>query len=199
MKNNLIIFSVFTLLVMFSSQTFSRGSPRPKPPTSKPPVSSIAKGVHFEPVRNYTAEEKAVLVVAEKLANDLLQSSCFEKFMVNRALIETEGKSNIEVVNLLKNTNLTIPVEMYSKWWSNVIGYRQPPKPDIYTNRKYHAGSTACARSSNLTHEWSHTVGFSHSFESTPKRPFSVPYSINAAFSECCFCEKNSITSCSIK
>jgi hypothetical protein len=202
MKNNIIILTVFTLLVI-SQTAFSRGSPPPvkQPPKVELPQPSPSEhyGVQFYPVRNYTEEEKEVLRVSQKLANDLFQSQCFETFMVNRKLIDTNGKTPIEVVKNLKTKNLTVPVEMYSAWYSKVIGYRQPPKPDVYTNRKYHAGATACSRGSNLTHEWSHSAGYSHSYSSTPTRPFSVPYSINAAFTACCVCEKNSIKKCSIK
>lgn len=206
MKNNLIILTVFTLLVI-SQTAFSRGSPLPvkQPPKvelPQPSPGTVApvehKGVRFFPLRNHTAEEKEVVVIAEKLANDLLQSQCFENFIVNRKLIDTEGKTPIEVVKDLKTKNLTVPVEMYSKWYSKVVGYRQPPKPDVFTNRKYHAGATACSRGSNLTHEWSHSAGYGHSYSDTPTRPFSVPYSINAAFTACCKCVNNSIKNCSI-
>lgn len=199
MKNNLFILLVFTLLTFLSKEAHSRGSPPPKqPPTIPAQTATPGSGIHFSPVRNYTFEETQVLVVAESLANKLVKSSCFESFMVKRNLIQTNGLTALEVVKLLKTSDLTIPVEMYYKN-NNVVGYRQPPAPDIYTNRKFHAGSTACARSSNLTHEWSHTVGFTHSYSSTKSRPYSVPYSINAAVTACCFCEKNSITNCSIK
>lgn len=199
MKNNLFILLVFSLICFLSKEAHSRGAPYPKkPPTMPAQTATPGSGIHFSPVRNYTFEETQVLAVAESLANKLVKSSCFENFMVKRNLIETNGKTALEVVNVLKTSDLTIPVEMYYKN-NNVVGYRQPPAPDIYTNRKFHAGSNACARGSNITHEWSHTAGFSHAYRATKSRPFSVPYSINAAYVACCFCEKNSITNCQIK
>jgi hypothetical protein len=202
MKNNIIILLAFSLLI--SQTAFSRGSPPPKP--SQPPQQSpgtvttpLHKGVHFSPLRYHTTEEKEVVAVAEKLSNDLLQSKCFENFMVTRGLIDTNGKTAIQVVEDLKTKNLTVPVEMYSAWWSNVVGYRQPPAPDVYTNRKFHAGATACSRGSNLLHEWSHSADYDHSYKATALRPRSVPYSINAAFDVCCSCVGNSIKNCSIK
>lgn len=197
----MIAFTAFILLISLHSH--GRGSPQPSPkpvsPVPEKPITIIAKGVGFSPLRNHTAEEKEVVAVAEKLANSLLHSKCFADFMVNRKLIETNGKTPAEVVEHLKSLNLTVPVEMYSRWWSNVVGYRNPPKPDVFTNRKFHAGATACSRGSNLTHEWSHSAGYDHSFKSTPTRPFSVPYSINAAFTACCECSGKSIKNCWIR
>jgi len=197
-KTFILLFSV-----LITTQTaFSRGSPPPVKVPPSPPVSvpsEVVKGIRFSPVVNYTTDEKAVLAVSEKLANDLVQSSCFENFMKMRSLIDTNGMTAEQVVVKLKTTNLAVPVEMYYKRFSNVVGYRQPPALNIYTNRKFHAGATACSRGSNLTHEWSHSVGFDHSYQATVLRPRSVPYSINAAFEACCICEKNSILKCSIK
>lgn len=188
---NLIILIVLTLLPLTS---FSRGSPVP---TSAPSQTPSVEGIHFYPVKNYTSDEASVLVVAEKLANDLVKSKCFSDFMLKRGLIETNGKTPAEVVFQLSHTNLTVPVQMYYQMTSTV-GYRQPPNLTIFTNRKFHGkNANACSRSSNLTHEWSHNVGFTHSFKATVTRPLSVPYSINAAFTACCSC--TSLKVCSIK
>lgn len=169
-------------------------------------LSSIVYGeVKFSPLHNYSKEEKEVAAIAERLSNEMLQSKSFENFMIERAtprpgkrylLHSTNGKTAKEVVDHLKALDLTVPVWMY---WSlkRVVGYRQPPKPDIHTNRRYHAGSTACARASNLLHEWTHSGGYGHSYRATYERPYSVPYSINAAFSELCSC--NGIRDCKIK
>jgi hypothetical protein len=152
--------------------------------------------IRFSPAKNYSQEEKEVLAISERLANELVQSQCFEEYMLKRNLIQTNGKSNLEVVNDLRNTDLTIPVVMYYSN-NNVVGYRQPPSKTIYTNRKFHAGASACSRGSNLTHEWSHSVGYGHSSRATYSRPRSVPYSINAAFTKCCSCR--GVRDCAIK
>ncbi len=152
--------------------------------------------IQFSPAKGYTKGELEVLEVAEVLANKLVASSCFENFMVNRNLIQTNNKSRAEVVKHLRYSHLAVPVVMYYRN-NNVVGYRQPPSITIYTNRKFHAGSTACARGSNLTHEWSHALGYGHTSRATYSRPRSVPYSINAAFQACCSCK--GIKECSIK
>lgn len=152
--------------------------------------------VKYYPIYNHTKEQKEILKIAENISNDILKSNCFENFMLNRDLIKTNKKTRKQVVEDLKSKDLSVPVHMYYKWTSKVVGYRQPPRPDIYTNAKFHNGSNACSRASNLLHEWSHVAGYGHSFKATKKRPFSVPYSINAAFKKCCKC--TSIKNCEI-
>lgn len=200
MKNNLYILLAFMLLTVMMKEAKPSAARFPVRVTPTPTPSSTVtpgSGVRFYPVTGYTAQEVEALVVAEKLSNDLLKSKCFETFMTKRRLIETGPRTPAQVVLHLRSTDLTIPVTMYQDD-SNTIGYRNPPALDIFTNRKYHAGATACARASNLTHEWSHSVGYTHSKYALPSRPYSVPYSINAAFEVCCACQKNTILKCSI-
>lgn len=204
--------TISLLLILLSSQAFAFGKKAPPPvaapvgsPTPSPspsgspspsPSSAAIKGIKFSPLKNHTAEETKVVAVAEELSNKLVQSKCFEDFMTKRELIQTTGLTRFQVVEKIRKSNLAVPVVMYYQN-NNVVGYRQPPSITIYTNRKFHAGSTACARGSNLTHEWSHALGFDHDFNATISRPRSVPYSINAAFEVCCSCK--GITNCTVK
>ena len=145
---------------------------------------------------NYTKPQVEVLKISQGLANKLVRSQCFRNFMMKRKLVDTNDLTNNEIVNKLITTPIMTPVKMYYSRKS-VIGYRDPPNPTIYTNRRYHEGATACARASNLTHEWSHVAGFKHDFKRTKSRPFSVPYSINDAFLKCCSCK--GIKDCKVK
>ena len=165
-------------------------------PSPTPQPTTQAQTIIFSPVKGYTKEEAAVLVVAQRLVNESIQSSCFERFFMSRDLIQTGGLTNSGVIKKIQDARLIVPVTMYEKFYSNVVGYRQPPDDTIYTNRKFHAGATACARASNLGHEALHDVGFGHDFNPTTRRPFSVNYSYNAMMSVCCTCQ--GVTKCKI-
>lgn len=144
--------------------------------------------VHFSPVSGYKKNETQVLKLAEKIVNDSIKSSeCVENFLIHRDMVQTEGRTSQEVIDDLRSKHLTVPVHMYYRN-SKVVGYRNPPYPDVYTNRKFHAGASACSRASNLGHETIHVAGYGHDFKATKRRPYSVPYSYNAAISECCTC-----------
>lgn len=157
---------------------------------------NIQAQVSFGPLYNHSEEESKIVKIAEELSNKILNSSCFNDFMVSRELRKTNGLTRSEVVLDLKSKNLSVPVTMYHRKLSGVAGYRKPPSDMVYTNRKYHSGASACSRGSNLLHEWSHVAGYDHSFKPHKLRPYSVPYSINKAFESCCAC--NGVEDCII-
>ena len=193
------------LVLLLSSPAFAFGkkAPTPKPSVSPSPSSQTSPSPspspapsdgyfkQFTPVKNYTAAELANLVLVDRLAYDTLQSECFKDFILKRKLIQTNGKTNAEVAEHLKTSRLTVPVVMYytSK---GVIGYRSPPSPVVHTNRGFHGLKTEYTnrtRASNLTHERSHVLNYGHDYKRTSRRPYSVPYSINAAFDSCVVCK----------
>lgn len=62
----------------------------------------------------------------------------------------------------------------------STVGSTSPGITTVYMNRRAlrfeEAGWGEIA--GNMAHEHCHKLGFDHDFESTPKRPFSVPYAI---------------------
>lgn len=132
-----------------------------------------------------TPYEAEKVQAAETRANQVIQSKCFYDFMTKRGLVQTNGKTPEHVVLELRNREMDVPVHYYFEA-SNVVGYRVPPNPDIYFNRYFHDNFGTCATASNAAHEWSHSIGYGHDVEATARRPYSVPYSINAAFTQCC-------------
>ena len=198
MRRLFLILSVAALGVGFASK---RQATVVSDPTPTPIVEEIGyTGRHaiFNPLRNHTVEEKEAVAKAEVLVNALIDSSCFEQFFLSRGLIQTDGRTADQVVKHIRSIKeLAVPVEMYYDRFSRVVGYRQPPSLTIYTNRKFHAGTYVKDRASNLGHEWLHSVGYGHDFKATKRRPYSVPYSFNAAMEECSACK--SINNCFIK
>lgn len=158
------------------------------------PVPSL--GISFAPVPNYaTSGEKTKIKNASKKVNEVIQSQCFKDFMLNRKLIQTNGKSNQEVILDLLAWSGEIPVSMYyrcMKSWrcpfgTSAVAYRQPPEKTINLNRAvFHSGLSDCEWASTMAHEGSHVRGYGHDFNWNKERDYSVPYSINAAFSKCC-------------
>jgi hypothetical protein len=163
------------------SSPSSSVDPVPMPTVTETPLY----GIRFKPIKGHTQKDLERVKSAEAKINAMVKSECFEKFLLARPMIQTEGRTNAEVIAHLRQANLEVPVVMYYKN-NRVVGYRQPPSPTIYTNRKFHAGTTPCNAGSNLFHEWSHSLVYGHSFKATRSRPYSVPYSLNAVVSKCC-------------
>lgn len=185
-------FYIAVFLIAASMNVFAggRSKPVPVPVASPSPIVSASPkpviGAHigFKFVSG-TDQERALLALAETKANETVQSKCFEDFMLKWGLIMTDGKTPAQVVAHLRQVRLTVPVHYYYRR-NSTVGYRQPPYPDVYFNRRFHTFYDACETASNATHEWSHVIGYDHPSDRTPTRGRTVPYAINQGFDQCC-------------
>lgn len=157
--------------------------PEPSPSVEVSP-SPVLNGYQFVCVGCVKAEVKKV-ADAQLKVNEVIQSKCFSDFMLKWGLIERNGKTPAGVIADLRAQNLKIPAHYYYSR-GKVVGYRNPPYPDIYMNRKFHDYYGVCDTASNMAHEASHVAGYDHPFNQTPTRGKTVPYAINNAFDECC-------------
>lgn len=162
--------------------------PSPSPIASPQPIDTAEGHIGFECV-TCTKEEKVKIEKAEILANEIVQGKCFGDFMLSWGLIEREGRSPIEVVDHIRKSKVKVPVHYYYSR-KNVVGYRQPPYPDIYFNRRYHDYYNACDTASNGCHETLHVLGYGHPFKPTSTRGRTIPYACNSAFEKCCIGSK---------
>jgi len=135
--------------------------------------------------KNFSPKYQAEFEQAVIKANEIIGTKCFEDFMLQRKLIQTNGKTNAQVVAHIRSTPTTIELSSYRKWGS-VVGWTTPTSKIINVNSKFYIGSSRCAKTSNLVHEVSHKQGFGHDFKPNRERPFSVPYSLNQAVEACC-------------
>jgi len=155
-----------------------------------PPNTDNGSHKHFLVISKFTGFSKTTeekLKKAVLKVDEVFNSQCFEDFMVGRPkLHSTNNRTPKEVVSHLRTSQATVELIYYYKRWSKVAGYTYPSVDWIKLNGKYHTGTTVCSEASNLGHEGSHKVGYGHSYKSNVNRPYSVPYSINAAMEVCC-------------
>lgn len=209
MKNLILI-----LVFLFSAQAvFSMGGKSSKKP-SKPatptvegiksktfPELTVEKtglikggkaGIYVVDIVNHNSKEKAHLQRALNKVREVMASKCFEEKLLQRVepnkdrMRQTNGLTNAEVIKDLRSKAVEVRFEMYSKWYSKVKGYTYPSTNKIWTNRKFHNGSTDCNKGSNALHEISHKMGYGHAFKANNLRPYTVPYSLNWVMSQCC-------------
>lgn len=121
--------------------------------------------------------------------NETVAGSCFSEFLIARKMNNTNAMTSAEVVKTLIGANVFTDTEMY---FTNkkVLGYtltgQSPDKYKIWINSRYMESWGLCDLASLIGHEVSHKIGFGHGKYATSSRPYSVPYSVNAAFSKCC-------------
>ena len=114
--------------------------------------------------------------------------------MLKRSLTETDGATNRQVIDKIRNwkSEKPIPIHFYTtKFWqgNGVIGYTYPSDPTIYLNASYRAKYvwSDFAEASNEMHEiLGHKVGFDHPMScGNGKCDSTVPYSLNRAMEAC--------------
>ncbi len=102
-------------------------------------------------------------------------------FVDNRGLTNEEIYQSIleaaESLRPIKNNMIDLEVQLY---YANntVIGYTNGNTTRIWVNTKYFNTFMENSVAGNLFHEWLHKLGYAHDYESTPERPYSVPYAV---------------------
>lgn len=74
---------------------------------------------------------------------------------------------------------IDLDIELYYSR-KNVVGYTYPNVLQIWVNTKYFTTNSLGAVAANVIHEWTHKLGFTHSFNNNSSRPYSVPYGIGS-------------------
>lgn len=116
-------------------------------------------------------------------ANIILKSTQFLEAVLDAKLTETNGLTNNQVYSCImradqlnpldKPDELDIQLTLYRKSFSRVVGYTFSNQLTIWVNRKYFGSAKSIA--SNLVHEASHQLGFTHNGVWAT----SVPYVLN--------------------
>lgn len=181
MKNLILLF------VLITTACFAGGRKSTKPVVNEIVVNTVHKAdlVNVLSTKGFTDKEKLKLEKYIPVMNNTIASKCFEDFMSNRNVHTTNGKSIKQVVADLRTKKVDINLVTYYKN-NRTKGYTYPNSTTIWLNRKFHKGASYCSEASNLAHELSHKIGYGHSFKASRSRPYTVPYSINAAFTVCC-------------
>lgn len=189
----------FILCVILFLSACEKPSTTPVVPELKPapsPVPHALIKVRFKPI-NATDTEKTIITQAEKIIADTMQSTCLKNFMSNEKLVQTNDKTPALVYEHLLSLQGEIKLHLYSRCMSfswrcvtptSAVAYRDPPETDIYLNRVYfHTDLSAVEWAATMAHEaLGHALGnYTHDFNATARRPYSVPYKLGEGIEKC--------------
>lgn len=143
-----------------------------------------------------TTEEALALGSLVKKLNDIESSDCFSKYLLDPSngldVSQTNFLSRTDAVQLIQMALVMTKISYYSKprnWFTKVIvvGYENGDGI-IHANRLAWQNMGVCEKAANIGHEISHgpPMSFVHDFYATQRRPYSVPYEIEAAVMACC-------------
>jgi hypothetical protein len=168
----------------------------PSPYVEATPTPSANQRINISCDDTCTDQEKKDLVQVVQKINEIESGDCFKGFLLDPKngldLNQTNGKTAAQTVESVTTARVSTQITYYSQkrnWWTKVIvdGFENGDGR-IHANRIAHDDMSLCEKASNDAHEIAHgaPMSFSHDFQSTARRPYSLPYSINRAFEACC-------------
>ena len=169
--------------------------PSPSLPTSTNP-NLPALALSFDTnitLVSFTADQEAkynkaieivkLVVATEKFRNDVVNFT----YNGQKAFIDNKSRTNqqiyqtildaAETLQPIKNNTMDLEVQLYYAA-NTVVGYTNGGTRRIWVNTKFFNSFKENSVAGNLFHEWLHKLGYTHSYSSTPTRPYSVPYAV---------------------
>ena len=117
MKNLLLLLLLFTIACTSVPVQTPEGTP----------ISKVEE-VSFVKVTKFTGFTEEEIEKAHKyipVMNSTIASKCFEDFMLERELIQTNDKSRSQVIQDLRTNQVSIELIMYYKRFRKVAGYTE--------------------------------------------------------------------------
>lgn len=175
-----------TMVCQLSFFTLSTTDTGPVPP------QALEFDTNVTPI-GFSLTDSEKLAHAADLVKRVIQTQEFKDAVVGftyngeRTFVDNNGLTNLQIYDRIiigaekltpaQNYTLDVQVRLYYDD-STTIGYTFPSSLGIWMNTKYFDRYTPYQVAGNLTHEWVHKLGFTHDVESTPGRPYSVPYAV---------------------
>lgn len=173
-------------------QDFVKVEPLPGPPHQEAPATGQIE-VRFVQTRGFTdAIQTRFLRAAEKLrrvlaSDEFKQKVLGFKYQGQRQYVQNLDLTNEQIYLMMlrgreiylgeNNGSMDLNLEFYNQR-SSVIGYTSETTRWIYLNWYHYVDFEDQDIADNLVHEWLHKLGFDHDFNSTARRPSSVPYAV---------------------
>lgn len=102
----------------------------------------------------------------------LTNQEIYDKIMLGAEVLSPEENQQIDMDITLYYAN------------NSTVGYTYPDETRVWMNNKYFKTYTLAKVAKNVSHEWSHKLGFKHDSARTEKRKYSVPYGIGKIIQE---------------
>jgi hypothetical protein len=140
-----------------------------------------------------TSTQEAKIQRAEEKIRDVIGSEAFRTKVLNhtwngiKQFNNNNGLTNSQIYTKIlqgaekllptKDNEMDLKIKVYYEN-SSTVGYTSSSSSYINMNTKYLNSYTPDSVAGNMTHEWLHKLGFSHSSTYSTSRNYSVPYAI---------------------
>lgn len=150
-------------------------------------------------LRDFGPEKEEKMRDALDRLKIIINSKVFKSRILNheyqgeKTFVDNGGLTNEEIYEKLmigaetlmpdEDEEVDVDITLYYKS-NSTVGYTYPDTNRIWVNDKFFATFTLGKVAANVSHEWTHKVGFGHDFNRTAKREFSVPYGVGTIIQE---------------
>lgn len=171
------------------------------PPIVTAPNEDLGTGglqVAIQSAKNFNSTQMAHLQASRDLLEKVVNSEQFKQRVLHftyqgqETFVQNNGLTNLQIYNVImqgaeqlpspseSNHVMDLSVQLYtsSYFGRNVVGYTDPSTSTIFMNTYFYNYATPGDSAANMIHEWMHKLGFDHDYNSTARRPYSVPYAI---------------------
>lgn len=148
---------------------------------------------------DFNEEQESRMRDALERAKIVLNSAEFKEKVLSHTyngeevFVENNGQSNMEIYEtimaasetLLPEIDQEMDLDMTLYYKNNsTVGYTYPDTIQVWVNDKFFSTNTLGQVAANAVHEWTHKIGYGHSYYNSPERPYTVPYAIGSIIEE---------------
>lgn len=185
MKSLMLILSISSALAGVSASTVASGK-----------AGLFNANISFVDF-NATQEDKVLKAI--EIIKKVVRSSEFREKVIQftykgqRRFVNNNGFSNDEIYQILLEGSeelspgidyeMDLELELYYSRRSTV-GYTYPDELKVWMNTKYFNVYNAAEVAGNIFHEWTHKLGFEHTYRYSKMRESSVPYALGYLIEE---------------
>jgi hypothetical protein len=156
------------------------------------PTPALNFDVQLE-FENFSGQQERMVLEAAELIKQVVASEEFKRAILNhrwqgkKQFANNNGLSNKSIYkrileaseHLNRGVDNTMNLNLVAYQANNrVVGYTYPNVMTVWMNKKFLNQRQPHEVTVNMMHEWLHKLGFGHSFNATPERPYSVPYAV---------------------
>jgi hypothetical protein len=167
---------------------------------------SFALRINVLSKTSFTTAQTQKLNQAVTILNQVLNGPDFKDkilgftYQGKQQFVQNNNLTNLQIYDLImsgaerlpKVTSADQSADMYLsiyyppwyKRFSSAVAFTYANDPKLYIYNNYYNGASLADLSETLVHEWVHKLGFDHDFNSTARRPYSVPYGVGSVIND---------------
>lgn len=156
--------------------------------------------------KNFTTTQTQKLDQAITILNQVLNTPEFKEKILNftyqgkQQFVQNNGLTNQQIYDMIMTGAEKLPTVTatdekadmylsiyYPPWYkrfSSAVAFTYSNDKYLYLYNNYYNGASMPNLSETLVHEWVHKLGFEHDFNSTARRPYTVPYGVGTAVNQ---------------